>query len=178
MLCSACGSAAGNASNETKGEPKVSAKTAVVYFSASGNTEKVAKTMSEAIGAKLVKITPAKEYSNDDLNYRNKNSRSCKENAEPMARPELAGDYTVLKDADTIILGYPIWWNRAPKIVNTFLEKTDLSGKKIYLFSTSGGSGIEGSAKALKNEYPKLNFVDAKEFSSRTSQSEVKSWLK
>ena len=121
-------------------------KTLVAYFSASGVTKGVAEKMADKIGADTYEIKPVKPYTDADLNWMNKNSRSTLEMKDKSSRPEIIkGDIDVSK-YDRILLGYPVWWYTAPTIVNTFLESYDFSGKEIIIWATSGGSGL-GNAK-------------------------------
>ena len=121
-------------------------KTLVAYFSASGVTKGVAEKMASKIGADTYEIKPVKPYTDADLNWMNKNSRSTLEMKDKSSRPEIiTGDIDV-SEYDRILLGYPVWWYTAPTIINTFLETYDFSGKKIVIWATSGGSGL-GKAK-------------------------------
>ena len=117
-------------------------KTLVAYFSASGVTANVAKLLAEAAEADLFEIKPAVPYTNADLNWMDKKSRSTVEMQDKSSRPAIAAPCSNLADYDTIFVGFPIWWYVAPTIINTFLESGDFSGKKIVLFATSGGSGF------------------------------------
>ena len=110
-------------------------KSVVLYFSATNNTEKVARTISEVISSDLIEIIPKEEYTTDDLNYNNDNSRTNKENNDENARPEISNDIE-LDNYDTIYLGYPIWWGKAPKIILTLLDNYNLEEKDIILFCT------------------------------------------
>ena len=121
-------------------------KILVAYFSASGVTKGVAEKIAEKIGADIYEIKPVKPYTDADLNWMNRNSRSSVEMRDKSSRPEIiTGDIDVSK-YDRILLGYPVWWYTAPTIVNTFLEAYDFSGKEIIIWATSGGSGL-GKAK-------------------------------
>lgn len=121
-------------------------KILVAYFSASGVTKHVAKELAGQIGADIYEIKPVKPYTNADLNWMNRNSRSSVEMRDKSSRPEIiTGDIDVSK-YDRILLGYPVWWYTAPTIVNTFLESYDFSGREIIIWATSGGSGL-GKAK-------------------------------
>lgn len=115
-------------------------KTLIAYFSASGTTAKAAKKLSEAIGADLYEIRPAVPYTEEDLNWMDKKSRSSIEMNDRSFRPELADHDADIAAYDKIFLGFPIWWYVAPTIINSFLESYDFSGKTIILFATSGGS--------------------------------------
>jgi flavodoxin len=128
-------------------------KRLVAYFSASGNTARLAKNLAEAAGADLYEIRPAVPYTSADLNWQNKQSRSSVEMSNHSSRPELADKSADIAAYDTIYVGFPVWWYIAPTIINSFLESYDFSGKKIILFATSGGSGF---GKAVENLKPAL----------------------
>ena len=136
--------------NNIKKERIIMSKTLVAYFSASGTTAGVAKDLASAIGADLYRIQPAVPYTQADLNWMNKKSRSSIEMNDKSSRPELSDADADVAAYDTIYLGFPIWWYVAPTIINTFLESYDFSGKKIVLFATSGGSGFGKTAAGLK----------------------------
>lgn len=136
--------------------------TLVAYFSASGVTARKAKVLAEELGADLYEIAPAVPYTSADLDWMDKKSRSSVEMNDRSSRPALAkteGDFSAY---DTVYVGFPIWWYTAPTIINTFLETFDLTGKKIELFATSGGSGIDKAVKELKAQYPALNISGGK----------------
>lgn len=118
------------------------AKSLVAYFSASGVTKRAAEVLAKAAEADLHEIKPAVPYSEADLNWMNKKSRSSVEMADPSSRPEIANKVENMDQYDTVFVGFPIWWYVAPTIINTFLEQYDFLGKKIVLFATSGGSGF------------------------------------
>lgn len=122
----------------------------VAYFSASGVTAKAAETLSDALGADLFEIVPKVRYTQADLDWRDKTSRSTIEMNDPSSRPEIEAIRDNMADYDVIFLGFPIWWYVAPTIINTFLESYDFSGKKIILFATSGSSGFGKTVENLK----------------------------
>lgn len=152
-------------------------KTLVVYFSASGTTRKIAEMIAEAGDFSLYEITPKELYTSDDLNWMNKKSRSSMEMSNKKIRPEITDTDAHIKEYDTIILGFPIWWYVAPTIVNTFLEKYDFSGKKIVLFATSGGSGFGNTVKELKPSAPGAEIVEGK-LLNRANKQEIEKWVK
>lgn len=125
-------------------------KKLVAYFSASGVTAKVAETLADAIGANIYEIRPEIPYTQADLDWTNKVSRSTIEMNNKAFRPAVADKDAHIEEYDTIFVGFPIWWYVAPTIINTFLESYDFSGKKIVLFATSGGSGFGKTVKELK----------------------------
>ena len=126
----------------------------VAYFSASGVTREKAELLAQAAGADLYVIKPAVPYTSADLDWQNNQSRSSIEMADTSSRPALADKTADISAYDTIFLGFPIWWNLAPTIINTFLESCDFSGKTIVLFATSGGSDFGDTAFALKKSVP------------------------
>ena len=153
-------------------------KKLVAYFSASGVTAKLAKNLAEAAGADIYEIRPEEPYTNADLNWQNKNSRSSVEMKDKSFRPSIADTDANIADYDTIFVGFPIWWYVAPTIINTFLEAYDFSGKTIILFATSGGSGMGNSAKELHPSVSDCAVIkDGKRFSANASVSELKEWV-
>lgn len=151
-------------------------KSVVIYFSATSTTEGVAKTIAEVSDSKIIEIVPKDEYTSDDINYGNDNSRANKEQNDDSSRPEIKNTIDI-KDYDTIYLGYPIWWGTVPKIILTFIDSYDLDGKALIPFCTSGGSDINASINDLKNYNKTLNIKDGKRFTSSTSKEDVKSWI-
>ena len=153
--------------NATKGDNAAAdaegqTTTLVAYFSASPEhiTAKVAKTLAEATGADLFEIVPEQIYSVEDLDWRNEQSRSTIEMKDSTARPAVASKVENMDRYTTIYVGFPIWWYTAPRIVNTFLEQYDLTGKTIIPFATSGGSGIGKSGEDLKKaSAPNANWI-------------------
>lgn len=152
-------------------------KTLVAYFSASGITANVAKLLAEAAGADLFEIKPAVPYTNADLNWMDKKSRSTVEMQDKRSRPAIAAPCSNLADYDTIFVGFPIWWYVAPTIINTFLESGDFSGKKIVLFATSGGSGFGKTVANLKDSAPGATIVEGKLLNGTQSVAGLKSWV-
>ena len=134
----------------------------VAYFSASGATEAKAKDLARVVGAELYEIAPAVRYTSADLDWRNKKSRSSVEMNDKASRPALEETEHDFSAYDVIYIGFPIWWYTAPTIINTFLETFDFSGKKIVLFATSGGSGIDRAVKDMRKQYPGLDITGGK----------------
>jgi len=124
----------------------------VAYFSATGTTANVAKNLATVINAPVYEIKVAQPYTNTDLDWQDENSRSSLEMEGKVPYPELADLNVPVKDYDIIFLGFPIWWGTAPKIINKFVQSYDLSGKKIVLFATSGGSGLGYTATDLRKD--------------------------
>ena len=150
-------------------------KTLVAYFSASGTTRKIAEMIAEVGDFSLYEITPKELYTSDDLNWMNKKSRSSVEMSNKKIRPEITDTDAHIKEYDTIILGFPIWWYVAPTIVNTFLEKYNFSGKKIILFATSGGSGFGNTARELQTSAPDSVITEGKIFHNVVKQ-QIAEW--
>ena len=132
----------------------MSKKILIAYFSASGVTAGVAKEMAGATGADLYEIRPAEPYTSADLNWMDKKSRSTIEMNDPSCRPAIANRVQDMGQYDTVMVGFPVWWYVEPRIVDTFLESYDFSGKTVIPFATSGGSGIEKAEKSLKDHCP------------------------
>ena len=150
-------------------------KILVAYFSASGVTKGVAQRLAKAAGADLFEIRPAVPYTQADLNWTDKKSRSSVEMNDPLSRPEIAEKLPNMADYDTVFVGYPIWWYVAPHIINTFVESYDLSGKTLVAFVTSGGSGIGKTVEELKKLYPDANWKDGKLLNT-ISDKELVDW--
>lgn len=179
----ACGNgekSAAPSSTEAKAEAKLDpSKTLVVYFSATGNTEKVATTISKVSGGTLVKIEPSQPYTDGDLNYSNKQSRSTTEQNDPKVRPGISNKIDNWGNYDTVFVGFPIWWYEEPRIMDTFMESYDFSGKTVIPFCTSGGSDIENAEvnlKALSKGQGK--WLKGRQMSSSISEKDVSDWLK
>lgn len=151
-------------------------KKLVAYFSASGVTAKVAERLSESIGADLHEITPKVRYTDADLDWRDKTSRSSIEMSNPASRPEIERIRDNMQDYDTIYLGFPIWWYIAPTIINTFLESYDLTGKTIVPFATSGGSGMGKTNEMLLPSCPGAILAEGCVFKADISKQELVSW--
>ena len=150
-------------------------KVLVVYFSATGNTKQTAQKLSSIMDADLCEIIPTQPYTSADLNWNDKQSRSSVEMANPQARPDIKPIDFDINDYDYIFLGYPIWWDLAPRVVNTFIESNDLTGKTVIPFATSGGSSIEGSIEALKKSYPDIKWRGGKLLNGE-SEKALKTW--
>lgn len=151
--------------------------TLVAYFSCTGTTAGIAELIAEQATADLYAITPAQPYTSDDLNYNDDSCRANQEMNDDTARPELGGDEIDLTSYTTVYLGYPIWWGTAPRIIQTFIESNDLTGKTVYLFCTSGSSGIDKSLRDLQTLYPDINFAAGQRFSGNASAEDITAWL-
>ena len=148
----------------------------VVYFSATGTTRQVAKQIAKIADADICEIAPAKPYSSADLDWTNKQSRSSVEMNNPKARPEIKAVSVDVSKYDYIFLGYPIWWDLAPRTVNSFIEAVDLSGKTVIPFATSGSSTIANSVAVLKQSYPKIKWQTGK-LLNHVSEKEMETWV-
>lgn len=133
-------------------------KKLVAYFSASGVTKAAAERLAKAVGADLFEIKPKTPYTKADLDWTNKNSRSSVETNNPNFRPEIAEKLLDISGYDTVFIGFPIWWYVAPKIIDTFVESYDFSGKTLVPFATSGGSGMGRTVDVLKKLCPSANW--------------------
>jgi len=151
-------------------------KILISYFSASGTTKKVAVKIATSIGGDLFEIEPTKRYTEEDLDWTNKMSRSSIEMKENI-KPEILNKVSNLNDYDILLLGFPIWWYKEPTIIDKFLDENDMKGKKIYVFVTSGSSPIDSTYRSLKNNYPHLNFISGKRFTGNELEEDYKSWL-
>lgn len=129
-------------------------KTLIAYFSASGVTARAAKEMAEAVGADLYEIRPKQPYTKEDLDWTNKESRSTLEMNDPDCRPAIAEPVRDMGQYDTVMVGFPVWWYVEPRIIDTFLESYDFSGKILIPFATSGGSGIDRAEKSMQDHCP------------------------
>ena len=125
--------------------------TLVVYFSCTGNTKAVAERIADICSADIYEIVPAEPYTSADLNYNDDNCRANREMNNENARPEIGSQPIDLSGYDTVFVGYPIWWGTMPRIMNTFLDACDLSGKAVMPFCTSGGSGISASVSVIRS---------------------------
>ena len=151
-------------------------KKLVAYFSASGTTARVAKELAEAAKADLYEIRPETKYTSNDLDWRDKSSRSSVEMADKKSRPKLADKNAKIADYDVIFIGFPIWWYVAPHIINSFLESYDFTGKKVVVFATSGGSGFGNTVKELQPSAPKATIIEGKLLNGRIDKAELAKW--
>ena len=152
-------------------------KTLVAYFSASGVTARLAKTLAKAADADLFEIQPVTPYTQEDLNWTNNKSRSSVEMNDASSRPEISSKVSDMAQSDTVFVGFPIWWYQAPRIIETFLEGYDLSGKRIVPFATSGGSGMGKTAKLLAPSCPGAKVLDGKVLSAGSSEDALNAWI-
>ena len=152
-------------------------KILVAVFSASGVTEKVGQEIARISGGDFFEIEPKEKYTKSDLNWLSRKSRSSVEMNDPSCRPEIATRVSNMDEYDTVIVGFPIWWGVAPRIIETFLESYDFSGKTIIPFCTSGGSGVGSSDIALhKNVRGNVRWKDGVQI-NRPNEKTIKKWL-
>ena len=152
-------------------------KVAVVYFSATGTTKEVAELIKDETNADIFEIIPKQKYTSEDLNYGDKNTRATKEQNDENARPEIENSID-LSNYDVVFLGYPIWWGNAPKIILSFIDNTNLDGKTVIPFCTSGSSGISTSESTLKTYKNNIKWIEGKRFSSSTTKDEASNWVR
>lgn len=151
-------------------------KKLVVFFSASGITQKVAKKLAKAIDADLFEIQPNPPYTKADLDWTDPNSRSSIEMKNKASRPAIAGKLPDITAYDTVFIGFPIWWYVAPTIINTFLESYTWTGKTIVPFATSGSSGMGKTNQDLALSCPGAVLKEGKRFATNVSEEELKIW--
>lgn len=151
-------------------------KPLVTYFSASGQTSQLAKTLATATRGDIFEIKPSQPYTSADLDWNNKHSRSTKEMDDINARPDIAEHLSNMDTYGAIFVGFPIWWYVAPRIIDTFLEAYDFAGKTLIPFATSGGSGMGQTDNLLAKTCPEAHWLPGKRFSASASQSELAAW--
>ena len=164
------------AQNKGDGNMQTDNKQLIVYFSATGTTARAAQTIADVTGGTLYEIVPQQSYTSDDLDWNDRQSRSSVEMNNPQARPVLKDTKLDVAAYDVIFIGYPIWWNQAPRIINTFIESHDLNGKTLVPFATSGGSGISNSVRELRKIYPDLEWRDGKLLNG-ASRNSIQNWV-
>ena len=142
----------------------------VAYFSASGVTRSVAEKIAGENGYDIFEIVPEEIYTPADLDWTDKNSRSTIEMNDKAFRPPIS-ELPDVSAYDTVAIGFPVWWYTAPSIINTFIESVDLAGKKIKVFCTSGGSGVDKCVNDLKASYPELDFSRGMRFTGDVSRA-------
>ncbi len=161
--------------------PEESEKSAlVVYFSATGNTRTVAETLVEQQNADLYEIVPQQPYTDEDLNYNDRSSRSTVEQNDESARPAISGSIDNIDHYDVIYVGYPIWWGDMPRILYTFFDTYDLAGKTIAPFCTSGGSGLSGTTQTIAELEPDaavLEGLHIGDSSLSDAESSIAEWI-
>lgn len=149
----------------------------VAYFSATNTTEGVAEHIANGLNAELYEIVPEQPYTSADLDWNDNDSRSTIEMNDPNARPEISGSVENMDQYDVVFIGYPIWWSEAPRIISTFLESYDFSGKTIVPFCTSGGSGIDSSAADLEQLTSGAQWLEGRRLNGSDSQEKIMEWV-
>ena len=152
-------------------------KILVAYFSASGETAKLAKTIAGVVDGDLFEIAPEVPYTAADLDWMDKGSRSTAEMNNDNSRPAIAGKLADMAQYDTVFVGFPIWWYQAPRIIETFLESYDFAGKTVIPFATSGGSGMGKTDSILKAVCPAASWLPGKRLPSNESTAAVQKWV-
>lgn len=142
----------------------------VAYFSCTNTTKGVAEKIATSTDGTLYQITPAVPYTSADLNYGNNSCRANQEQRDDSCRPEISGSVDNMDNYDIVFIGYPIWWGEAPKIIYTFLESYDFSGKTVVPFCTSGGSGVGSSATNLHSSAPGATWLAGTKLQGGASQ--------
>ena len=166
------------AESEPETQPETG-KTLVVYYSASGNTERVAKDIAEAAGADLFEIVPTEVYTSDDLDWTNPDSRVSREHDDESLRdvPLTTTEVPDWDSYDTVFIGYPIWWGIAAWPVDTFVKNNDFTGKTVIPFATSSSSGMGQSGSLLADMASTGEWQEGQRFSSGVSSDDVQSWV-
>ena len=149
----------------------------VAYFSATNTTEGVAEHIANGLNADIYEIIPEEPYTDADLNYSDNNSRSTIEMNDPTVRPAISGSVDNMEQYDIVFIGYPIWWGEAPRIVSTFMESYDFTGKTIVPFCTSGGSGMGSSASNLEQLTSGAEWLSGRRLNGSDSQDTVMEWV-
>ena len=152
-------------------------KTLVTYFSASGETKRVAEKIASITNGDLFEIEPKEKYTNADLDWTNKQSRSSVEMKNKSFRPEMKENSLDISSYDIILIGFPIWWGVCPTVVNTFIESKDFTGKTLIPFCTSGGSGMSYAENDLRKTYPNYNWKEGKRLTGRENNEDLKNWI-
>lgn len=153
-------------------------KALVAFFSASGITKAVAGQLASSVGADLFEIEPAIPYTNADLNWMNKKSRSTIEMNNRSCRPAIASKVVDMAQYDTVFVGFPVWWYREPSIIDTFMEQYDFTGKTVIPFATSGGSQLGDSAKNIQALAKGAKVLEGRRFAARASEKELTDWAR
>lgn len=164
-------------SNEVFDQINSDRKILVVCFSATGNTKAVAEKIAQLTGADYFEITPTEPYSESDLNYSDDGCRANREQQDETARPSILNRIENFEQYEVVLIGHPIWWGMEPRIMDTFMESYDFSGKTLANFCTSGGSGINTSTENLKALATDANWLDGKRFSGSNDTDEIQKWV-
>jgi flavodoxin len=179
-MTSCSGGNSGASGGDQAAQQNTDDKSIVVYFSCTGNTKAVAEEIAAQTGSDLHEIVPEEPYTEEDLNYNDDNCRANAEMNDPESRPAISNTIENLSDYDTIYIGYPIWWGSLPRIMNTFFDTYDFSGKTIVPFCTSGSSSISQSVSVIREAEPEAQVKEGLQVSSSgadDSSDEVSRWL-
>ncbi|MBR2786241.1 MAG: NAD(P)H-dependent oxidoreductase [Clostridia bacterium] len=153
-------------------------KILVCYFSATGVTKRIARRIAGILHADTFEIEPVVKYTNKDLKWPSRSNRAYQEMKNKKFRPLVLNKLDNPNAYDTIIIGFPIWYFTAPTIVNSFIEENNMSGKKVYVFATSGATGVDKSFKDLKKMYSTISFISGKRFNGSFYNKEILEWIK
>lgn len=162
--------------NDSVNEPEET-KILVAYFSATNTTKGVAEQIADSLSADIYEIVPEQPYTDTDLDYHDDNSRSTIEMNDPSARPAISGSVEDMEQYSIVFIGYPIWWGEAPRIVSTFMESYDFSGKTIVPFCTSGGSGVGSSATNLEALTDGATWLSGTRLNGGSSHETIVEWV-
>lgn len=152
-------------------------KVLVSYFSATGATKRLAEKIAGVLYADVFEIEPEIKYTTEDLKWPSRTNRSFLEMKNKRFRPLITHKLENAEEYDTIFLGFPVWYNTAPTIVNSFIEENNLNGKEVYVFVTSGAHTVDKSIKDLQKNYPSISFIGAKRFSGRFRPKDLINWV-
>lgn len=152
-------------------------KVLVSYFSATGATKRLAQKIAGVLNADIFEIKPEIKYTEDDLKWPSRNNRSCIEMKNKRFRPLVLNKLNNPEEYDEVLIGFPVWYDTAPTIVNTFIEENNLDGKMVYIFVTSGVTSVDKSFKDLKKLYPNIKFISGKRFSGAFREKDVLNWV-
>ena len=155
----------------------INPKFSLHIFSATGTTRPIAEEIANVTGGDLFEIVPVQPYSEEDLDYSNDNCRANQEQNDDTARPEISDTIENIDEYDVVFIGHPIWWGIEPRIIDTFLESYDFSGKTMVDFCTSGGSGISESESNLKEICPDSVWLEGKRFLESSSHDDIADWV-
>ena len=186
LSLTACGNSTGsteqasvekNSAEETETVEVQGGKVLVAYFSATNTTKGVAEHIANGLQADIYEIVPEEPYTDADLDYHDNSSRTTIEMNDPDVRPGISGSVENMEQYDIVFIGYPIWWSEAPRIIDSFVESYDFSGKTIVPFCTSGGSGVGSSATNLEPLTSGANWLPGKRLNGSDSQDTVMEWV-
>lgn len=164
-------SESGSSQGAPEEDPVEENRALVIYFSCTGNTKAVAEEIAAQTGAELYEIVPEQPYTEEDLDYQNDNCRANQEMNDDNARPAITGTSEDFSEYGTLYIGFPIWWGTMPRIMNTFFDTYDLSGKTVMPFCTSGGSGISEAVAAIREAEPEATVQDGLQIGSGSADN-------